>query len=412
MNANNRNDPLTKLQNMAKTESIRRLQSIQLGKSNFESPSMMSVGSPNNIHSSPVSQDFAINPAVEQLTDWKNQFNDRLSQVQEELLMFLTQKHVSQEELAILIKNTFSDFKISISELLNTLTLLMKKFLKKSKKLVQTADSQWEVIVLDLNNQLEHVSRARAVEEEKRKELEKEVKMLRQKMKSMKIEMVKPKEDQYQQLVNSIQSNPSSPVAKARGVATPKGSPTRTPNKSPRTPAGGKKPLTSPKTKTPAKPAEEPVVTVEPVPVVTESPKVEESVPEVNEPEVVEPPKEEPPKEEPPKEETTQVEPKKDEEEEVDEKDSRRDRRGRRGKKDDEEEEEEKPTSRRDRGRGRRGKKDDEEEEEKEEEKEERGRGRPSRRNKKKDEDEEEEEEEEKPTRRVRDRGDRRKRNE
>ena len=321
-----------------------------------------------------------MNPAIEQLTDWKNQFNDKVTQVQDEMILFLTQRHISNEELGIMIRNTFSDFKISISDLLNTMTVLMKRFLKKSKKIVQNADNQWEVIVLDLNNQLEHVTRARAVEEEKRKELEKEVKMLRQKLTTMKMESMKPKDD-YQQLVASIQkTNSPRPKTSLDSPRTP-----RTPvsAKTPVTPrSSAKKPIVTPK-------SQEKKATVAP----KQEVKVEEKpiVAEVkNEPIIAEPPK----PVDPPKEEPKEVE--KDEAGSGDEKESRRDRRSRRKKKDEESgEEEEEKSSRRER-RSRR-KNDDEEEEEEEEKKERR-----SRRKKKDDDDEEEEEKTERSSRRER----------
>ncbi|KAL9654067.1 hypothetical protein ABK040_011611 [Willaertia magna] len=183
-------DPLVKLQNIAKAEDIKRMYAMQFANSTLSENISLnaSLHSPNKY---PNSNHFTLNPAMDQLNDWKDQFNEKLSQVQEEMLLFLTQKHMSKEELSELIKTTFSGFKISVSDLLGTMTVLMKKFLKKSKKLVQTADEQWESIVVDLNNQLEYVKRQRAIELERQKELEKEVKHLRQKLKSMKIEIEK-----------------------------------------------------------------------------------------------------------------------------------------------------------------------------------------------------------------------------
>ncbi|KAG2382333.1 hypothetical protein C9374_005535 [Naegleria lovaniensis] len=392
--------------------------------------SALSMG-PNSMGSSSPNQDFSINPAVEQLSDWKNRFNDRLQEVQEEMILFLTNGQPSNEEMTSMIKNTFSDLKISISELLSTLTLILKKFLKKSKKLVQTADGQWEVIVLDLNNQLEHVSRARAVEEEKRRELEKEVKLLRQKVKSMKIEMTKPKDDQqYQQLVENIKANHGSPnVNKTKPtVTTPKQSPRtpRSPNTktTPTTPKSSKRKPVTPKSEVKTEPRVEEQAKIEepkPEPVVEATkeeeskPSVEEQAPTSNEAQeeasqvanagnteqiqsVVETPKAE-------EEESKEAKKKSDDEnsDEEDEKESgRRDRRSSRRKKKDEESEEEdaeEKSSRRDR-RSRR-KKDQEEEEEEQEEKEERSSRRSSRREgrKKKDDEEEEAEEEEKSER-------------
>jgi hypothetical protein len=136
---------------------------------------------------------------VEQLSEWKNQFNDRLNHVQEELLTFLLQRHLSDDELGYLIRNTFADFKLSISELLNTMATLLKKFIKKSKKLVQNSDQYWQTIVIDLNNQLEHMTRMRDVEQEKNRESERELKRLRTKIQNMKLESVHRK-DEYDRL--------------------------------------------------------------------------------------------------------------------------------------------------------------------------------------------------------------------
>jgi len=149
-------------------------------------------------------KDFNPAPAVEQLTNWKDEFNGRLQHIQEEILLYLTQKHISNEELALLIRNTISELKISVSELLNTMSQLIRKFIKRSKRLVQNSNQYWQQVVLDLNNQLEHVTRTRAIEADKRKELEKENRRLKQELRHIKMEHANPKED-YERMLIKLQ---------------------------------------------------------------------------------------------------------------------------------------------------------------------------------------------------------------
>ena len=74
----------------------------------------------------------------------------------------------------MLIRNTISELKLSLSDLLNMMSDLIKRFVKKSKKGMDQSNSYWTNVVFDLNSQLEHIARVSTIEEDKRKVLEKE----------------------------------------------------------------------------------------------------------------------------------------------------------------------------------------------------------------------------------------------
>lgn len=225
---------------MAKKESLRRISAMITSRSN----STESLNySPINISNSPKEQlvlspklspghknkkldkdfELSMDPAIEQLVAWKDQFQEKVLHNQEELIDSLLNKKVPNEELAQMITDSFSDFKLNISELLKTVTALINKFVNQSKSLLENSDMYWKAIILDLNSQLEYMARGRAVEEEKRKELEKEIKKLKAQIKLWKSTYKNTKNvDHNMSIKNSSFQSPRTPfTAKAQNTTSP-----------------------------------------------------------------------------------------------------------------------------------------------------------------------------------------------
>lgn len=156
----------------------------------------------------------SLNPEVLKLNEWKEQFHNSLQYIQEEIIIHLLQKDASVDEIGVLIRKTISELKMSVSELLNMMASLIRKYVQKSRLDLENSNSYWHGVVIDLNNQIEHLTRIAAIEEERRKNSESEIKRLKKYISMLRSERSTMKKEMKDAQIPIIQTGESNNDAK------------------------------------------------------------------------------------------------------------------------------------------------------------------------------------------------------
>lgn len=109
------------------------------------------------------------------LEEWKQKFMGVIHKAEVDLLYAC----IGNDGQVDVIKDSMQGLKVGVGELLETLSLLVERLVKRYKKSAHKTNKYWEAALDDMKDRLEQEKRSKIVEVERRRRLQTEIKKLR-----------------------------------------------------------------------------------------------------------------------------------------------------------------------------------------------------------------------------------------